>query len=141
MLAKATIIGNLGADPETRYTKNGAMNVTFRVATNRKWTDQSGQQQEKTNWFRVTAWGKLAETLDRMTQDGWLAKGRQVYVSGRLDQSDPFTTQQGETRQSLEITADEVQLVGGRPEGGGQGGPSRPREDGQGTDEVDELPF
>jgi single-strand DNA-binding protein len=115
MLAKATIIGNLGRDPETRYTKNGSMNVSFSVATNRKWTDQSGQEQEKTTWFRVTAWGKLAETLARLMQDDALVKGKQVYVSGRLD-LDEYTGQDGTPRASLELTADEVQLLGSRGE-------------------------
>jgi len=143
MLAKATVIGNLGGDPETRYTKSGTMNVTFRIASSRRWTDQGGQQQEKTNWFRVTAWGKLVETLDRLTQDGHLAKGRQVFVSGRIDLSDPYTTQQGETRQSMEITADDVLLVGARPEGGSGGGQGQPRsrEEAPVSDEVDDLPF
>ena len=125
-----------------RYTKGGTMNVTFRIASSRRYTDQSGQQQEKTNWFRVTAWGKLGETLDKMTQDGWLTKGRQVFVSGRIDLSDPYTTQQGETRQSMEITADDVVLVGNRPDGsGGNQGQSRPREDAPVSDDVDDLPF
>jgi single-strand DNA-binding protein len=143
MYAKATVIGNLGADPETRYTKSGTMNVNFRIATNRRWTDQSGQQQEKTNWFRVTAWGKLGETLDKMTQDGWLTKGRQVFVTGRIDLGDPYTTQQGETRQTMEITADDVVLVGNRPDGMGAGGQGqgRSREDTPTSDEVDDLPF
>lgn len=143
MFAKAQVIGNLGADPETRYTKGGTMNVTFRIASNRRWTDQSGQQQEKTNWFRVTAWGKLGETLDRMTQDGYLTKGRQVFVSGRIDLSDPYTTQQGETRQSMEITADDVVLVGGRADGasGGGSGQPRTREESPVSEEVDDLPF
>ena len=143
MFAKAQVIGNLGADPETRYTKNGTMNVTFRIASNRRWTDQSGQQQEKTNRFRVTAWGKLGETLDKMTQDGYLTKGKQVFVSGRIDLSDPYTNQQGETRQSMEISADDVVLVGGRPEGGsGSGGGSYGRrEEASVSEEVDDLPF
>jgi single-strand DNA-binding protein len=141
MYAKVQVIGNLGRDPETRYTKGGTMNVSFSVASSRRYTDQSGQQQEKTNWFRVTAWGKLAETLDKLTQDGYLAKGRQVFVTGRLDLNE-FTNQAGETKQSLEVNADEVLLVGGRGEGGGGGqGQYRPREDAPESGEVDDLPF
>ena len=64
-IAKITLVGNLGRDPETRYTPNGKMNVTFTMAVSRRFNDQSGQQQERTNWYRVTAWGGLAETLDR----------------------------------------------------------------------------
>ena len=73
-IAKITLVGNLGRDPETRYTPNGKMNVTFTMAVSRRFNDQSGQQQERTNWYRVTAWGGLAETLDRMAQNGYLAK-------------------------------------------------------------------
>ena len=141
MYAKVQVIGNLGRDPETRYTKGGTMNVSFSVASSRRYTDQSGQQQEKTNWFRVTAWGKLAETLDKLTQDGYLAKGRQVFVTGRLDLNE-FTNQAGETKQSLEVNADEVLLVGGRGEGGGGGqGHYRPSGEAPGSEEVDDLPF
>src|SRR5918997_1464928 len=87
-IAKITLVGNLGRDPETRYTPNGKMNVTFTMAVSRRFNDQSGQQQERTNWYRVTAWGGLAETLDRMAQNGYLAKGKQVYVDGR--RADPI---------------------------------------------------
>lgn len=148
MYAKAQVIGNLGRDPETRYTKNGTMNVSFSIASTRRYTDQSGQQQEKTTWFRVTAWNKLAETLDRLTQDGFLAKGRQVFVTGRIEMSE-YTGQDGQQRASLEISADDVVLVGGRGQGGGTGefagagsgysreasGPANVAED------IDELPF
>ncbi len=140
MYAKVQVIGNLGRDPETRYTKGGTMNVSFSVASSRRYTDQSGQQQEKTNWFRVTAWGKLAETLDRLTQDGHLAKGRQVFVTGRLDLNE-FTNQAGETKQSLEVNADEVLLVGGRGDGGGGQGQPRAREDVPIADDVADLTF
>ena len=71
-IAKITLVGNLGRDPETRYTPNGKMNVTFTMAVSRRFNDQSGQQQERTNWYRVTAWGGLAENLDRMAQNGYL---------------------------------------------------------------------
>ena len=82
MYAKAQVIGNLGRDPETRYTKSGAMNVSFSVAASRRFNDASGTLQERTTWFRVTAWGKLAETLDRLAQDGALVKGQRVFVAG-----------------------------------------------------------
>ena len=112
-LAKVTLIGNLGRDPETRYTPNGTMNVQFTMATNRRFRDQSGQDQERTTWFRVTAWGKLAETLDSLTQNGYLAKGKQVYVEGRLDPRE-YQDQQGQTRISLDVNANEFQLLGTR---------------------------
>jgi single-strand DNA-binding protein len=118
-LAKVTLIGNLGRDPETRYTPNGTMNVQFTMATNRRWRDQSGQDQERTTWFRVTAWGKLAETLDSLTQQGYLAKGRQVYVEGRIEARE-YTDQNGQTRTYLDVTANEFQLLGGRGDAEGQ---------------------
>lgn len=122
-IAKITLVGNLGRDPETRYTPNGKMNVTFTMAVSRRFTDQSGQQQERTNWYRVTAWGGLAETLDRMAQNGYLVKGKQVYVDGRLEARE-YQDQQGQTRTSLDVTANELQLLGSRESGdpGGFGG-------------------
>lgn len=120
MPANITIVGNLGRDPETRYTPNGRMNVALNVAVSHRFRDQSGQQQERTNWFRVTAWGTLAESLDRLAQQGWLAKGRSVYIAGRFEARE-YTGNDGAQRTSLDITANEVQLVGGRPDGEGGG--------------------
>src|SRR5215210_1731093 len=121
-IAKITLVGNLGRDPETRYTPNGRMNVQFTMAVSRRFNDQSGQQQERTNWYRVTAWGGLAESLDRMAQNGYLAKGKQVYVDGRLEARE-YQDQQGQTRTSLDVTANELQLLGSRADAeGGFGG-------------------
>ena len=122
-IAKITLVGNLGRDPETRYTPNGRMNVQFTMAVSRRFNDQSGQQQERTNWYRVTAWGGLAESLDRLAQSGYLAKGKQVYVDGRLEPRE-YQDQQGQTRTSLDVTANELQLLGSRAdsEGGFAGG-------------------
>jgi len=123
MPATITIVGNLGRDPETRYTPNGRMNVALNVAVSHRFRDQSGQQQERTNWFRVTAWGTQAENLDRMAQQGWLVKGRSVFVSGRFEARE-YTGNDGTQRTSLDITANEVQLVGPRPDGDSGGGGS-----------------
>ena len=136
-ISKVILIGNLGRDPETRYTPNGTMNVTFTMAVNRVFRDQSGQQQERTNWFRVTAWGKLAETLDGLTQNGYVTKGKQVYVEGRLEARE-YQDPQGQTRTSLDVTANEFQLLGSRADtegsqlggGGGQFGGGGPRSQG-----------
>ncbi len=120
-IAKAIVVGNLGGDPETRYTPSGAMNVRFSVASTRKFRDSSGQDQEKTTWFRVTAWGRLAETIDGLVQRGYVAKGRQIYVEGRIELSE-WTGNDGEKRSSLEVNATEFQLVGNRPDSQGDSG-------------------
>lgn len=121
-IAKITLVGNLGRDPETRYTPNGKMNVRFTMAVSRRFNDQSGQQQERTTWYTVTAWGNLAETLDRLAQSGYLAKGKQVYVEGRFETHD-YQDQQGQNRTSLDVTANELLLLGSRADGeGGFGG-------------------
>src|SRR5215217_1459016 len=151
-IAKITLVGNLGRDPETRYTPNGKMNVTFTMAVSRRFNDQSGQHQERTNWYRVTAWGGLAENLDRMAQNGYLAKGKQVYVMGTLEARE-YQDQQGQTRTSLDVNADEVLLLGSRAdgEGGGTGGSSgasgggRGGRSGEDTEnfggDIDDVPF
>jgi single-strand DNA-binding protein len=133
-LAKVTLIGNLGRDPETRYTPSGALNVQFSVATNRRWTDQNGQQQERTTWFRITAWRRLAETLVQLTEQGALVKGKQVYVSGTIEARE-YQDQNNQTRTSLDVTADDLLLLGSRQEF--EGGIQRPP--GGGTSEGDEL--
>ncbi len=139
-ISKVILIGNLGRDPETRYTPNGTMNVQFSIAVSRRFTDSSGQEQERTNWFRVTAWGKLAETLDSLTQRGFVGKGKQMYVEGRLDARE-YQDQQGATRTSLDVNATEFQLLGSRGES--EGGRSGGEERSQDTTETsfDEVPF
>lgn len=124
-LAKVTLVGNLGGDPETRYTPQGTMNVNFSIAVSRRFKDSSGQDQERTTWFRVTAWGRLAETIDGLVQRGYVGKGRQVYVDGRIE-SREWTTNEGEKRTSLDVTANEFQMLGNRPDGqgGNEGGGS-----------------
>lgn len=154
-ISKVILVGNLGRDPETRYTPSGAMNVQFSIAVSRRFRDNSGQDQEKTNWFRITAWAKLAETLDNLTQQGYLAKGKQVYVEGRLDARE-WTDQSGATRTSLDVNCTEFQLLGsrgdseggqgggGRTGGGGQSGGGRGSQDdqsGSAPNDFDDVPF
>lgn len=129
---KVIIIGHLGRDPETRYTPTGTMNVQFSVATSRRFNDRDGQQQESTTWFRVTGWGRLAETMDKLTQSGALAKGREIYVEGRLEQRE-YTAQDGSNRTSLDVNASEFQLVGGRNDGSGAMGGGRGGDSGGGS--------
>ena len=105
---KAIIIGRLGADPEVRQVSSGNSVATLSVATSEKWTDRDGQAQERTEWHRVIAWGKLAEICGK-----FLAKGRQVYVEGRI-QTRQWEDSQGQKRYTTEIVANTVQFLGGQ---------------------------
>jgi len=117
MYQKIIIIGRLGRDPEMRYTQSGNAVTSFSVATDRKWTDQSGQQQERTVWFRVSAWRRLAETCNE-----YLKKGRLVMVEGELQEPKPYQAKDGEWRASLDVTAREVKFLDGRDDNGQQTG-------------------
>lgn len=112
---KVIIVGNLGADPETRYTGSGTAITSLRIATSEAWTDkQSGEKQERTEWHRVKLFGKLAEIAGE-----YLKKGRQVYIEGSL-RTDKYTDKDGVERYSTDIIANEMQMLGGQ--GGGEGG-------------------
>ncbi|MBX7233981.1 MAG: single-stranded DNA-binding protein [Caldilineales bacterium] len=111
MYQKTIVIGHLGRDPEMRYTPSGLAVTSFSVASSRKWTDKNGQQQEKTTWFRVTAWDKLGELCNQ-----YLTKGKLVFVEGDIDAS-AYTSQDGQPRASLELTARNIRFLSG----GGQG--------------------
>lgn len=151
-VSKITLVGNLGRDPETRYTPNGRMNVQFSIAVSRRRNDASGAPQETTNWFRVTAWGQQAELCDRLSQQGALVKGRQVFVMGRFEARE-YTDQQGALRTSLDVSLDEFQLLGNRGDSGGGGGdfggPARGGQGGPGSQfgnegndgSMDDVPF
>lgn len=146
-VSKITLIGNLGRDPETRYTPNGTMNVQFSMAVSRRWNDQGGQPQERTNWFIVTAWGRLAETLNNLAQSGALVKGQQVYVLGNFEARE-YVDRQGQNRTSLDVRADELQLVGSRGDRDiGSGDQSRMPDDRGGdqgdssASDLDDVPF
>jgi len=143
-LAKVTLIGNLGRDPETRYTPSGTMNVQFSMAVTRRRNDASGQPQERTTWFRVTGWGRLAEIMDQLTQSGALVKGKQVCVIGTIEARE-YQDQQGQTRTSLDVNADEMQLLGSRADNeGGQPRPpggSRNEQSESHSDNFDDVPF
>ncbi len=110
-LCKATIIGNLGGDPEMRYTPAGRAFTTFNVACNRTYTTPEGERREETEWFRVTAWSRLAELCNQ-----FLSKGRRVYIEGRLS-SRSWEGADGQKRFSLEIAANEMVLLDTRPRG------------------------
>lgn len=112
---KVIIIGNLGADPEVRYTQGGQPVCNLRVATSEKWKDRDGNQQERTEWHTIVVWGKQAESCGQ-----YLSKGRQVYVEGSL-QSREYE-KDGNTVKAWEVKAHSVTFLGGRDDGGGQGG-------------------
>jgi len=105
---KVLVIGNLGSDPEMRYTPNGNPVTSFRIATNYRYTTAEGEQREETEWFTVNAWNRLAETCNQ-----FLAKGRKVYVEGRL-KSSPWVGNDGEPRSGIEIVASDVRFLDGR---------------------------
>lgn len=112
MYQKTLVIGHLGRDPEMRYTPSGVPVTSFTVATTRKWTNQNGEQQEKTTWFRVTCWRKLAELAAQ-----YLQKGRLVLVEGDIE-AQAYTDREGSPRATLELTATTLKFLGGRGEGG-----------------------
>lgn len=114
---KVILVGNLGADPETRYTTNGGAITTIKVATSESWKDkQTGENQERTEWHRVKFFGRLAEIAGE-----YLKKGRQVYIEGSL-RTDKYTDKEGVERYTTDIIANEMQMLGGMPGGGGEGG-------------------
>jgi len=116
---KVILIGNLGADPETRAMPSGMTVANLRVATSESWRDkQSGEQQERTEWHRVAMFGRLAEIAAE-----YLKKGSQVYIEGSL-RTRKWTDKQGNERYSTEIIGNELQMLGGRGGGGGGGGAS-----------------
>lgn len=119
-LNKAMIIGNLGDDPELRYTQSGTPVANLSIATNRRWTDDNGQKQEKTEWHRVVVFGRQAETCEQ-----YLSKGRQVYVEGRI-QTRKWEDRDGNDRYTTEIVARNVQFLSGSGPGAGssQGPPA-----------------
>jgi len=126
---KVILVGNLGADPEVRYTAGGTAIASLSIATSEQWTDkQSGQKQERTEWHRVKLFGRLAEIAGE-----YLKKGRQVYVEGSL-RTDKYTDKQGVERYSTDIIASDLQMLGGMGggEGGGTGGGGGYRERSQG---------
>ena len=112
---KVILIGNLGRDPETRYTTGGDAICNLNIATSEQWKDKNGEKQEKTEWHRVVLFGRQAEIAGE-----YLKKGRSVYIEGRL-QTRKYTDKDGVEKYSTEIVGDRMQLLGSR-EGGGGGG-------------------
>lgn len=111
---KAILIGNLGADPEVRFTPSGQAVANFRIATSESWNDKNGQKQERTEWHRIVVWGKLGELCGE-----YLKKGRQCYVEGRL-QTREWTDKEGKKNYTTEVVANQVVFLGGK-DGAGKG--------------------
>lgn len=115
---KIIVVGNLGRDPELRYTPQGTAVCSFSMATNEKRRDKSGEFQDVTTWFKVTLWGSQAENASK-----YLAKGRQVFIEGRL-RVEEWTDRDNNKRTSLEVNATDMQFLGGAERGEGGGGES-----------------
>ncbi len=115
-LNKVMLIGRLGKDPEIRYTPDGSAVANFSLATSEVWTDKSGTRQERTEWHNIVAWTRLADLAKR-----YLAKGRQVYIEGRI-RTREYDDKDGNKRRITEIIANQMVLLGSRPEGMEAGG-------------------
>ncbi len=114
---KAILIGNLGRDPELRYTKGGQAVANFSLATSESYTTKEGRREDRTEWHRIVVWGRVAENCAQ-----YLAKGRTVYVEGRI-QTREWENKEGQKQRTTEIVAQNVQFLGGpRGEGGGSRG-------------------
>ena len=132
MLSKTMLIGNLGADVETRYTQSEVAVANFRVATTERWKDAQGKQQEATEWHRIVAFGRLAEICGE-----YLAKGSRVYIEGRL-QTRKWADSEGNARYTTEIVAREMKMLGGGDKA--ESVPAQP-EDGHEPPMPNEVPF
>jgi single-strand DNA-binding protein len=113
---KVILIGNLGRDPELRYTQGGQAVANFTLATTERFPSKDGERQERTEWHRIVAWARTAELCAQ-----YLSKGRSVYIEGRL-QTREWEDREGQKRRTTEIVAQTVQFLGGR-DGGGSSGP------------------
>ncbi len=136
-MLRVSLLGNLGADPETRTSQKGSPMTTFRVAVNQLRTDADGERQESTEWFRVRAMGRLAESSQR------LARGGRVLVVGRLDISH-YESRDGEPRVGFDVWADEVVNLAGRPAEGDRelaGAGARSQAPAEDSLDADDLPF
>lgn len=131
-LNKAMIIGNLGSDPEVRFTPSGQAVANFSVATNESWNDKQGQRQERTEWHRIVVWGKLAELCGQ-----WLHKGRTVYVEGRIQTRE--WEKDGQKHWTTEIVANNIQFLGGGKQQGAKG--AEPAETPPADQPADDIPF
>jgi len=138
MFHTVIVVGNLGRDPEMRYTPSGQAVTNLSVATSRKYTDSSGEQHDETIWFRVSVWGRQAETVNQ-----YLRKGRQVLIEGRLvpdENGNPriWNRQDGSPAASFEINAQTVRFLGGRDDAAFDSGDSGSA---SAVESEDDIPF
>jgi single-strand DNA-binding protein len=129
---KIILVGNLGRDPELRYTPQGTPVCTFSLATNDRRKDRNGEMQDQTTWFRVTLWNRLAETASQ-----YLQKGKPVYIEGRL-RVEEYTDRDGKPRHSLEVTASDMHFIGSK--GGDEPMPERSASAGVGGSAAEPQP-
>ena len=134
MLNKVMLIGNLGSDPEVRYTPNGDAVGNFPLATNKRWKDRNGEQQERTEWHRIVCWRDQAENAAK-----YLTKGKKVYVEGEI-QTRSWETDDGEKRYTTEVVARIIQFLD-PPKEGSSGGGGGGRSSAPPPPDDDDLPF
>ena len=144
---KVILIGNLGSDPEVKYTPSGVPVANVNLATNESWTDRNGERQERTEWHRLVIWRKLAEIVGQ-----YLRKGSKIYIEGRLE-TRSWDDQSGQKRYTTEVVVNDLQMLDGRgdaaagQQGGGfeskppAGDPPRGEPTGGGATDDDDLPF
>ena len=134
---KVILLGNLGRDPEVRFTQGGTPVANFTMATTDRWSDPSGEKKEKTEWHRIVVWGKQAEIAGE-----YLRKGRPVFVEGSL-QTREWTDREGNKRYTTEVRAQRLQLLGRPDDRGAAAGPAPAEEMGEpaGGFAEDDIPF
>ena len=136
-LNRVMLIGNLGKDPELRYTTSGVAVATFSVATNESWKDQDGNQQERTEWHNIVAWKKLAEICAE-----WLKKGKKVYIEGRIQTRSYDDKNTGAKKYITEIVAENMIMLDSRGSESSSGAQAPSTvEDSQSSAKDDDLPF
>jgi single-strand DNA-binding protein len=131
---KVILLGNLGADPELRYTPSGRGVVNFNIATSRTWNNKDGEKQEETEWHRIVAWDKLAEICGE-----YLKKGSQVYIEGRL-QTRSWEDKNGIKRYTTEAVAMDMRMLGSRQDAGSSGSSGSSKPSGTSSPPPDDLP-
>lgn len=136
MFQQVILLGNLGDAPTMRYTPSGTPVASFSLAVNKAWTDQEGERQEKTTWFRVTVWRKQAEMVSQ-----YLTKGRQVLVVGEMQEAHAWSDKEGNPRATLEVTAYVVKFLGSKGESENGTGPDATHQETEDVEDLEPIPF